>query len=81
MITRVKLSSGWVSETSRPLMQQAGVPVMSARVPLSTSCGTVVWYLSLLTHGSQAGRSSPTSLAEAVRCSGLVGGVWAQSTS
>src|SRR5207248_8837103 len=75
-ITRVKLSSGWAPETSRPLMQKAGVPVTPARVPSSSSCCTVAWYLPLLTHGSQAGRSSPTSWAEALSCSGLVCGAW-----
>src|SRR5712691_578487 len=62
-ITRVKLSNGWAPATSRPLMQKAGVPVTPARVPSSTSCCTVAWYVPLLTHCSKAGRSSPTSWA------------------
>ena len=63
------------------MITNAGGPVTPARVPSSMSCGTVAWYVPLLTHGSQAGRSSPTSWAEALSGSGLVGGAWAQSAS
>jgi hypothetical protein len=47
----------------------AGGPVTPARVPSSTSCCTVAWYVPLLTQCSKAGRSSPTSWAEAFNCS------------
>jgi hypothetical protein len=80
-MTRVKVSSGWAPETSRPLMKKAGVPVTPARVPSSMSCCTVVWYVPLLTQCSKAGRSSPTSWAEASNCSGLVFGAWAKRAS